>query len=287
MAMYRIKERRVESPQFDEAEYWMEMRPSQRAAAQREGFDRLNQLTEDEDPDGPIPDTNPWRRSKLIWILAGVAVLSFVMWSFRDYIFSDKWDFSLIARSNQLSQDQAVADLKQAVVSIECSGSSGTGFNISPEGLIVTNAHVVAGGGYVTLYFPQGDKRVFIGGEITFLDGVDLALIDIDGEDLPCLELADEPSGQGDTVIFIGNPLGYDWTVSEGVVVGQAYVDELSVICLNGPIRPGSSGSPVFNDHSQVIGVVFAMLTQAEDLGLAIPVSYLTEFIDSRQSASP
>ena len=281
MAMYRIKERHIENGEYDESNYWMEMRPSQRAAADLDEYARLNELADD-DQDAPLKNRNPWRRSKLIWSLAVLAVLSFVFWSFRDYIFGEKMDFSLIAHSNQLAREESLAALKDAVVSIECAGRSGTGFNISPDGLIVTNAHVVSGGGYVTLFFPSGAQRVYVAHDVTEIEGVDLALVDIDGEDLPCVELADYSPEAGQEVIFIGNPLGYDWTISEGTVAGMAYVDGIQVICLDGPVRPGSSGSPVFDGGSRVIGVIFAMLTQEDDLGLVIPIAYLTDYITNR-----
>lgn len=281
MAMYRIKERHIENREYDESNYWMEMRPSQRAAADLDEYARLNELA-DEAPDAPLKNRNPWRRSKLIWLLAALAVLSFVSWSFRDYIFGEKMDFSLIAHSNRLAREESLAALKNAVVSIECAGRSGTGFNISPNGLIVTNAHVISGGDYVTLFFPSGEQRVYVAHDVMEIDGVDLALVDIDGEDLPSVELANYLPEAGQEVIFIGNPLGYDWTISEGTVTGMAYIDDTQVICLDGPVHPGSSGSPVFDGESRVIGVIFAKLTQEDGVGLAIPISYLTDYMSDR-----
>ena len=280
MAVYHIKERRIDNSEYDESNYWMEMRPSQRMAADLEEYARLNELEEDDG--SPLKNRNPWRRSKLVWFLAGLAVLSFVFWSFRDYIFGDKIDFGQIARSNQLAQEESLAALKQAVVSIECAGRSGTGFNISPDGLIVTNAHVVSDAGYITLFFPTGEQRVFVSSDVSIVEGVDLALIEIDGEDLPSVELADYVPDSGQEVIFIGNPLGYDWTISEGTVTGTAYTDDIPVICIDGAVHPGSSGSPVFDTDSRVVGVVFAMLTQQDDTGLAIPISYFTDYISAQ-----
>ena len=281
MAMYRIKERHIEDQEYDESNYWMEMRPSQRLSADLEEYARLNELADD-DGAAPLKNRNPWRRSKLIWLLAALAVLSFVFWSFRDYIFGEKMDFSLIAHSNRLAQEESLAALKEAVVSIECAGRSGTGFNISPDGLIVTNAHVVSGGGYVTLFFPTGEQRVYITNDVMEIEGVDLALVDIDGENLPSVEMGDYIPETDQKVIFIGNPLGYDWTISEGTVTGTTYVDDTQVICINGPVHPGSSGSPVFDGESRVIGVIFAKLTQEDDKGLAIPISKLTDHISER-----
>ena len=287
MAKYRIKEKRIDQTEYDASNYWMEMSPRQRAAADLEEYARLNALDDSDDQQGPLENRNPWRRSRLVWLLALLAVFSFASWSFRDYIFGEKMDFSLIARSNQLAREESLDALKQAVVSIECAGHSGTGFNISPEGLIVTNAHVVDDGGFVTLLFPQGEHRVYVSSEITVINGVDLALIDIDGQDLPCVELAGSYPEAGDEVIFIGNPLGYDWTISEGLVVGMVYADGIPAISLEGPVHPGSSGSPVFDADSKVTGVVFAMLTDREGAGLAIPISYLSEYMNEQENASP
>ena len=279
MAVYHIKERRIDNSEYDDSNYWMEMRPSQKMAADLDEYARLNELEEDDG--SPLKNSNPWRRSKLIWFLAALAVFSFVFWSFRDYIFGDRIDFGQIARSNQLAREESLSALKQAVVSIECAGRSGTGFNISPDGLIVTNAHVVSDAGYITLYFPAGEQRVFVSSDVRIIEGVDLALINIDGEELPSVELADYVPDSGQEVIFIGNPLGYDWTISEGTVTGTAYADDIPVICIDGAVHPGSSGSPVFDAGSRVVGVVFAMQTQQEGTGLAIPISYLTDYINT------
>ena len=284
MAVYHIKEKRIDKSEYDESNYWMEMRPCQRLSADLDEYARLNAL--EEDADAPLKSNNPWRRSKLIWFLAALAVCSFVFWSFRDYIFGDKIDFGQIARSNQLAQEESLSALKQAVVSIECAGRSGTGFNISPDGLIVTNAHVVSDSDYVTMFFPSGDQRIYVSSDVRIIEGVDLALINIDGDSLPSVELADYVPESGQEVVFIGNPLGYDWTISEGTVTGTAYTDDIPVICLEGAVLPGSSGSPVFDSGSRVVGVVFARLAQQENSGLAIPISYLTDYINDQGNAS-
>ena len=141
---------------------------------------------------------------------------------------------------------------------------------------------MISGGDYVTLFFPSGEQRVYVAHDVMEIEGVDLALVDIDGEDLPSVDLANYLPEAGQEVILIGNPLGYDWTISEGTVTGMAYIDDTQVICLDGPVHPGSSGSPVFDGESRVIGVIFAKLTQEDGVGLAIPISYLTDYMSDR-----
>ena len=110
-----------------------------------------------------------------------------------------------------------MAALQEAVVVIEGTGGNGTGFNISEDGLIVTNRHVVEDSRIITIRFGGDGAATFTTREWIDIPEVDMALIDIDGEDLPFVELNDEYPSADDEIIFIGNPLGYDWTISEAV----------------------------------------------------------------------
>ena len=115
------------------------------------------------------------------------------------------------------SRDESLAALQEAVVVIEGTGGNGTGFNISEDGLIVTNRHVVEDSRIITIRFGGDGAETFTTREWIDIPEVDMALIDIDGEDLPFVELNDEYPSADDEIIFIGNPLGYDWTISEAV----------------------------------------------------------------------
>jgi S1-C subfamily serine protease len=83
-----------------------------------------------------------------------------------------------------------------------------------------------------------------------------------------------------DKLIFIGNPLGFDWTISEATMLEMIDYGTDSIIYFNGPVRSGSSGSPLFNSSGQVIGVIFANLRDEPDIGLAIAAQLLLSYIE-------
>lgn len=163
--------------------------------------------------------------------------------------------------------------------------SSGTGFIVSSEGLIITNKHVVADTeADYTILFNDGRKKP---AKILARDPLqDLAVLKIEGADYPSLRLGD--SGQvkiGQTAIAIGNALGeFRNTVSVGIVSGL----QRSVIAEGAPtgpemlqeliqtdaaINPGNSGGPLLNIRGEVIGVNTAIARGAENIGFAIPIN--------------
>jgi len=109
-----------------------------------------------------------------------------------------------------------------------------------------------------------------------------LAVIKIKGQSLPFVPLAKTYFSAGQPVVFIGNPLGFNWTVAEGEVLEYIkFADnELPVLLLSGPVYPGSSGSPVFNEQGEVGAVVYATLVDQKNTGLAIPVQALQGYLD-------
>ena len=190
-----------------------------------------------------------------------------------------------LQESRRLERIPEVRALQQAVVSIETEGRKGTGFNIRPEGLIVTNYHVISGARSILVGFPKA--RPVRGEEAASIPQLDLALVSLEGRDLPVLELADRVELQkGDPVLMVGNPLGLSSVVSEGIVEGftRLAIGEDPVLVIRGPVHRGSSGSPVFNREGLVVAVIFGTLQQGsgqggEILGLAIPVDRLMALI--------
>ncbi len=288
MARYRIKEIRKKGPRVyrikQEAnaaapqlpdEYWREVKPGQERDLDFAEIAALNEDADLAEDDGAEPS-----RRRAAWLkiaLALLVIVSFLAWSARDLTHGNI-DFHIIKRSAELSQDEALAQLKKAVVVVESSAGQGSGFNVAADGLIVTNRHVVSGAGIVSVSFPDedGSRQTYYCSSWRELDDVDLAVLDIDGTDLPFVRVSSQLPSPGADVVFIGNPLGYDWTIAEGTVNGLVTVDNRYAIYFDGPVQPGSSGSPLFNDSNFVIGVVFASVAGEDNTGLAIPISYLT-----------
>ena len=285
MAMYRIKQDPdaplPEISSYPPEEYWREVQPGQERDLDLEEIAQINQTVGEAENEELAP-IRPFRSPLLMGILAGFLILAFTIWTAHT-MFPQKFDFGILIRSTQLAQDASLAALQQAVVVIESTGGSGSGFNIRSDGLIVTNSHVVDGGGLITITFSQhSGGYVFTAQDPILIPNVDLALIPLAAQEaLPTVELSTDPVQDGEHVIFIGNPLGYDWTISEGEVIETIQSLEGQSIYFHGPVHPGSSGSPLFNDQSEVIGVVFAMVGEEDaEQGLAVPISYLISQIE-------
>lgn len=156
----------------------------------------------------------------------------------------------------------------------------GSGFVISADGQILTNAHVVNNADTVTVSFPDGRQ---FEGEVLGQDPVtDIAVVKIPVADLPTLPLGNSAQVQpGQWAIAIGNPLGLSETVTVGVVsaIDRSSADlgvsdrRLGFIQTDAAINPGNSGGPLLNARGQVIGVNTAIVGGAQGIGFAIPIN--------------
>ena len=255
--------------------YWKELNKGQIRDLDMEEIDELNQLSKEEEPSQSGWLGNVFNR--IIALVTLLAVFFFLAGSNLPFLrnLRNLPDISFLARSGELSKDEALASLKQAVVSIDGAYSSGSGFNLRPDGLIVTNRHVVEGNVGVMVTFANG--RRYPARNWQYVWDYDLAVAVIAGEDLPHVTLSATLPEPNDPLIFIGNPLGFDWTISEGVVLE---IREDGVIYFSGPVRSGSSGSPLFDSAGQVVGVIFASLRDVADSGLAIPAGLLLSYVE-------
>ncbi|GEM01271.1 Trypsin-like peptidase domain-containing protein [Halolactibacillus halophilus] len=186
-----------------------------------------------------------------------------------------------VKTSIALSFDEDIAQIKDTVVVIDTGDGRGTGFLISTDGLIVTNAHVVDGEDTVTVGIK--DRDVTTGEVIEQLPAVDLAFIQVAATDLPYLELSTESVEAGESITFVGNPLRFNRIANEGKVIGETNTTlETRVFALDAPIYKGNSGSPVVNDSGDVIAVVYATRETEDDgrVGLAIDVQAVQEWVD-------
>ncbi len=186
-----------------------------------------------------------------------------------------------VKTSIALSFDEEVAQIKDTVVVIDTGDGRGTGFLISADGLIVTNAHVVDGEESVTVGIK--DRDVTTGEVIEHLPKVDLAFVQIRMNDLPYLELSHEQVEEGESITFVGNPLRFNRIANVGTVIGETDATlETRVFALDAPIYKGNSGSPVVNTAGEVVAVIYATRESAEygRVGLAIDVQAVQAWVD-------
>ncbi len=156
---------------------------------------------------------------------------------------------------------------------------TGSGFILSQNGQIITNAHVVSGSQTVEVTLRDG--RTFEG-RVMGVDSVtDVAVVKINASSLPVVKLGKSAGlTPGQWAIAIGNPLGLDNTVTAGIIsaIGRSSSQvgvpdkRVSFIQTDAAINPGNSGGPLLNDLGEVIGVNTAIRADAQGLGFAIPI---------------
>jgi serine protease Do len=162
--------------------------------------------------------------------------------------------------------------------------AGGTGFILDLDGTIATNHHVVNGATAVRIKLQDGswvdDVEL-----LTSDEKVDLALLQIHTKTkLRPVTLGDSDKiVVGERVISIGNPLGLEHTLTDGLVSARRMFQGRPMIQMSAPVSPGNSGGPLFNMRAEVIGVTTAQLggpwSRAQNLNLAVPVNVLKKMI--------
>ncbi len=169
--------------------------------------------------------------------------------------------------------------------------ASGTGFIVSKDGYILTNNHVVADADKVTVTLL--DKRSFTAKVIGRDPTTDVAVIKVDGTNLPVANLGDDNAARvGQWVVAIGNPLGLDFTVTAGIISAKGRPlqgllrNQYSItdyIQTDAAINPGNSGGPLVNIRGEVIGINSAIASSTgyyAGYGFAIPVTLAKQVMD-------
>ena len=266
-------------------------------------------LKPDDDPESLTESNNdeyeegceeaPRRNTALLRMVALVTVLAFL-----GLVITTSWPnhrqtlMELVEKSLQLKKD-VDAGLMQAVVKIDVVSprsqgatfvveqKTGTGFNIEPGGLIVTNCHVIEGALNINITFPNG--KVYKAARWSCKPECDLAVIVLQAGGLPAVPVDFySPPTPGDKIRVIGNPLTLNNILVEGKVGQYLRVKDMQgkIFSIDAPIYPGNSGSPVFDMNDWVVGVVFGTLQGKEDggekvTGLAVAIEEVLDILAS------
>jgi serine protease DegQ len=198
----------------------------------------------------------------------------------------------VVATSSSLIPAVA-ARLQPSVVEVITDSGNGSGVVYTADGLILTNAHVVRDSATLQVAFADGRR---VKATLRAVDDVtDLALVQADRRDLPPARFQPEPPPVGSLSVVIGSPLGYENTVTAGIISGLhreitgsaskggSLVD---LIQTDAAISPGNSGGAVANDAGEVVGISEAYLppeTGAVSMGFAIPAATVLDVADQLQ----
>jgi regulator of sirC expression with transglutaminase-like and TPR domain len=192
--------------------------------------------------------------------------------------------------SVQAAEPASVAELakkaRPSIVLITMSGREsndnrlGTGFVISPDGLIATNLHVIGEARPIAVQTSDGKKLAVT--EIRAWDrNLDLAVLKVDGKDLPALELGDSAMlEQGAPMVALGNPYGLKNSVVGGVISEVREMEGRRMLQLAMPVEPGNSGGPVLDGQGKVVGIVTLKSLVQQNIAFAVEVNALKPLLE-------
>jgi serine protease Do len=177
-----------------------------------------------------------------------------------------------------MDSQRIIENYQNAIIQIATAGGTGTGFYVKEFDLIVTNDHVVADNAEVTIAGKIFDKSL---ARVWYTDRKhDLAFLSApENIQLPDVRLGNyESMKDGDAVVAIGHPYGLNYTATQGVISKVDRIREgLKYIQIDAAINPGNSGGPLVNMNGEIVGVNSFIIRGGDNLGFALPVSYLRE----------
>lgn len=210
-----------------------------------------------------------------VWLLHGMLVLVLTSYAWSQ---TQPGDFQSVYAKTRHSV--------VTVLTYETGGGSptgvGSGFYVAPD-VVVTNAHVVDGAGYVEVKKRLRDEPIRVLEVLAVDRDADVALLRTAKTGVP-LMLSHSSPGTGEPIVVISSPLGLEKTVSQGIVSGFRTVRGREYMQITASISPGSSGGPVLNRQGLVLGLTAFMLDgkHTQNLNFAIPSSVIQEVLDSQ-----
>ena len=190
---------------------------------------------------------------------------------------------------------ELVREFGEGVISVETPGGLGSGFIVNEDGYAVTNNHVIEGETKIAVVLYQNSESGLVrtrveNVEIIALNPfVDLALLklpprkDLKLKPVSLGSLDDLNAGDG--AFAVGNPLGLERSVSQGIISTlNRNFEGLVYLQTDAAINPGNSGGPLFNMKGEVVGVTNMGFRGTDNLGFAIPIPYVKDFLRNREA---
>ena len=174
-----------------------------------------------------------------------------------------------------------VQNVQKGVVTIKTDYAEGSGFFITSDGYVVTNAHVLENGNYADVYTFDGKRHdsTLIGYDLN----MDIAVLKIDGT-YQALTLGNSDNVKvGERAVALGNPYGLSFSVTEGIISARDRTGSNNLpyyFQTDAPLNPGNSGGPLMNTQGQVIGINNFKVSGAENIGFALEINYAKSTID-------
>lgn len=175
-------------------------------------------------------------------------------------------------------QAASMDDIKQSVLRLRVEDRVGTGFIISPKGLVLTNQHIIEEQDDITATFEHSSEPYSLKVIYPGSDEIDLCLLRIESSNrFPYIPMAHKVPSLGDEVMTIGNPRGIGLSVSKGVISRMGEDGDLQ---LNLQLNPGNSGGPVLNQQGELIGVISFLIEEIQAMSFAIGLPQIQSFIE-------
>jgi S1-C subfamily serine protease len=195
-------------------------------------------------------------------------------------------EFDLLQASAGEDFSGIIENSVKSVVTIRTNVGQGTGFIISDQGYIITNAHVLADsqGMLATIIQAINYEQEIISATFIGYNGeLDLALLKIPGNYEPLILENSDNIQIGEKVIAIGNPLGLQFSVSQGIVsaTNRPGINQQNIyIQTDAALNPGNSGGPLINTEGKVIGINNFKVNDGDNIGFALESNYIFQAVN-------